>query len=58
MNPEEKDYQIEDVIDFGEDTEDRDDLTPEVTDFDVHRQEGKDLPNVDEQPSDSQESVS
>jgi hypothetical protein len=36
MNPEEKDYQIEDVIDFGVETEDQDDLTPEVTDFEEH----------------------
>ena len=44
MNPEEKDYQIEDVIDFGEDTEDQDDLTPEVTDFDIQHSEDPSTP--------------
>lgn len=55
MNPEEKDYQIEDVIDFGEDTEDQDDLTPEVTDFDIQRSEDPSNPDDEGQPSDSPE---
>lgn len=58
MNPEEKDYQIEDVIDFGEDTEDQDDLTPEVTDFDIQTSQDPVVPADDVQQSDSGEEES
>lgn len=35
MNTEERDFQIEDNVDFSEIGDNSDDLTPEVTDFDT-----------------------
>jgi hypothetical protein len=44
MNTEERDFQIEDNVDFSEIGDNSDDLTPEVTDFDTDGPEGAEDP--------------
>jgi hypothetical protein len=44
MNTEERDFQIEDNVDFSEIGDNSDDLTPDVTDFDSDGPEGVEGP--------------
>ena len=53
MNPEEKDFQIEDTADFNIADDDQSDLTPEITDFDEPQSEPEEVETGEEDSTDT-----